>query len=102
MRCPLHGAERGARRARSAGVTSSRSSACARRGSRAVTSWRPLQAPNERAAAALARRWPTFAHRDVNGTMRYSRTTVQSPVWVTAQALTGIVRKPFPLIAAGL
>ena len=32
-----------------------------------------------------------------NGAVRYSRTSTQSPVWVTAQALTGLARKPFPI-----
>jgi hypothetical protein len=31
------------------------------------------------------------------GAVRYSRTSTQSPVWVTAQALTGLARKPFPI-----
>ena len=31
------------------------------------------------------------------GAVRYSRTRTQSPVWVTAQALTGLARKPFPI-----
>ena len=32
-----------------------------------------------------------------SGAIRYSRTSTQSPVWVTAQALTGLARKPFPV-----
>jgi energy-coupling factor transport system substrate-specific component len=32
-----------------------------------------------------------------DGAVRYSRTSRQSPVWVTAQALTGFGLKPFPL-----
>jgi energy-coupling factor transport system substrate-specific component len=32
-----------------------------------------------------------------NGSVRYSRTSSQTPVWVTAQALTALERKPFPL-----
>jgi hypothetical protein len=32
-----------------------------------------------------------------NGLVRYSRTSVQTPVWVTAQALLALARKPFPL-----
>ncbi len=32
-----------------------------------------------------------------SGAIRYSRTSLQSPVWVTAQALTGLARKPFPI-----
>ncbi len=32
-----------------------------------------------------------------SGAVRYSRTATQSPVWVTAQALTGLARKPFPI-----
>ncbi len=31
------------------------------------------------------------------GAIRYSRTSVQTPVWVTAQALTGLARRPFPI-----
>ncbi len=32
-----------------------------------------------------------------NGSVRYSRTSAQSPVWVTAQALTALARAPFPI-----
>jgi uncharacterized membrane protein len=32
-----------------------------------------------------------------NGSVRYSRTSSQSPVWVTAQALTALAGKPFPV-----
>jgi energy-coupling factor transport system substrate-specific component len=32
-----------------------------------------------------------------NGSVRYSRTSAQSPVWVTAQALTALAGKPFPV-----
>ncbi len=32
-----------------------------------------------------------------SGAIRYSRTSTQTPVWVTAQALTGLARKPFPI-----
>lgn len=32
-----------------------------------------------------------------DGSIRYSRTSSQTPVWVTAQALTALARKPFPL-----
>ena len=32
-----------------------------------------------------------------DGSVRYSRTSAQTPVWVTAQALTALARKPFPL-----
>jgi len=32
-----------------------------------------------------------------SGAVRYSRTGAQTPVWVTAQALTGLARKPFPI-----
>jgi energy-coupling factor transport system substrate-specific component len=31
------------------------------------------------------------------GSVRYSRTSAQSPVWVTAQALTALARAPFPI-----
>jgi energy-coupling factor transport system substrate-specific component len=32
-----------------------------------------------------------------NGSVRYSRTGTQSPVWVTAEALTALARAPFPI-----
>ncbi|HVL97374.1 MAG TPA: prenyltransferase/squalene oxidase repeat-containing protein [Solirubrobacteraceae bacterium] len=32
-----------------------------------------------------------------SGAVRYSRTSQQTPVWVTGQALTALARKPFPL-----
>jgi energy-coupling factor transport system substrate-specific component len=32
-----------------------------------------------------------------NGAFRYSRTSSQTPVWVTAQALTALARRPFPV-----
>ncbi|HWJ49681.1 MAG TPA: prenyltransferase/squalene oxidase repeat-containing protein [Solirubrobacteraceae bacterium] len=32
-----------------------------------------------------------------NGSVRYSRTGSQTPVWVTAQALTALAGKPFPI-----
>ncbi len=32
-----------------------------------------------------------------NGSVRYSRTSAQAPVWVTAQALTALAGKPFPI-----
>jgi energy-coupling factor transport system substrate-specific component len=32
-----------------------------------------------------------------NGSIRYSRTSAQTPVWVTAQALTALARKNFPV-----
>jgi energy-coupling factor transport system substrate-specific component len=34
-----------------------------------------------------------------SGAVRYSRTSTQTPVWVTAQALQAFARKPFPLPA---
>jgi energy-coupling factor transport system substrate-specific component len=34
-----------------------------------------------------------------NGSVRYSRTSAQTPVWVTAQALTALARRPFPIRA---
>jgi prenyltransferase beta subunit len=34
-----------------------------------------------------------------SGAIRYSRTSGQTPVWVTAQALTALARKPFPIRA---
>jgi prenyltransferase beta subunit len=33
-----------------------------------------------------------------DGSVRYSRTSRQTPVWVTAQALTAISRRPFPIV----
>ena len=32
-----------------------------------------------------------------DGSVRYSRTSAQTPVWVTAQALTALAGKPFPV-----
>jgi energy-coupling factor transport system substrate-specific component len=32
-----------------------------------------------------------------SGAVRYSRTSAQTPVWVTAQAIAALARKPFPL-----
>jgi energy-coupling factor transport system substrate-specific component len=32
-----------------------------------------------------------------DGSVRYSRTSAQTPVWVTAQALTAVYRAPFPI-----
>jgi hypothetical protein len=32
-----------------------------------------------------------------DGSVRYSRTSAQTPVWVTAQALNGLEAKPYPL-----
>jgi energy-coupling factor transport system substrate-specific component len=37
----------------------------------------------------------TLIGRD--GSVRYSRTSTQTPVWVTAQALTALARRPFPI-----
>jgi hypothetical protein len=34
-----------------------------------------------------------------NGAVRYSRTSTQTPVWVTGEALTALSRKPFPVSA---
>jgi prenyltransferase/squalene oxidase-like repeat protein len=34
-----------------------------------------------------------------DGSVRYSRTQRQTPVWVTAQALVALARKPFPIAA---
>jgi energy-coupling factor transport system substrate-specific component len=36
-----------------------------------------------------------------NGSVRYSRTSAQTPVWVTAQALAALALKPFPIAPAG-
>jgi energy-coupling factor transport system substrate-specific component len=35
-----------------------------------------------------------------NGSVYYSRTSAQTPVWVTAQALTALAAKPFPVAPA--
>jgi energy-coupling factor transport system substrate-specific component len=35
--------------------------------------------------------------QSARGAIRYSRPSVQSPVWVTAQALTGLAKTPFPI-----
>ena len=35
-----------------------------------------------------------------DGSVRYSRTSSQTPVWVTAQALTALARRPLPIRAA--
>jgi ECF-type riboflavin transporter, S component/Squalene-hopene cyclase C-terminal domain/Prenyltransferase and squalene oxidase repeat len=37
--------------------------------------------------------------QQANGAVRYSRTSAQTPVWVTGQALTALARKPFPVKA---
>ena len=53
-----------------------------------------------RARLALPARLPALAgHAD--GAIRYSRTSAQTPVWVTAQALTALAGKPFPLAPPG-
>lgn len=36
-----------------------------------------------------------------NGSVRYSRTGTQTPVWVTAQALTALAGRPFPIGPVG-
>ncbi len=35
--------------------------------------------------------------QSTSGAVRYSRTSTASPVWVTAQALTALARRPFPI-----
>jgi hypothetical protein len=35
--------------------------------------------------------------RRADGSYRYSRAYVTTPVWVTAQVLPALVKKPFPL-----
>lgn len=37
-----------------------------------------------------------------DGSVRYSRTGSQTPVWVTAQALTALAGKPFPIAPVGV
>ena len=37
-----------------------------------------------------------------DGAVRYSRTSRQTPVWVTAQALTALARRPFPIRPRGI
>jgi energy-coupling factor transport system substrate-specific component len=34
-----------------------------------------------------------------DGSVRYSRTSRQTPVWVTGQALTALARRPLPIRA---
>ncbi len=36
-----------------------------------------------------------------DGSVRYSRSGEQTPVWVTAQAMTALARRPFPIAAPG-
>jgi len=36
-----------------------------------------------------------------DGSVRYSPTSAQTPVWVTAQALTALAGQPFPVRPAG-
>jgi energy-coupling factor transport system substrate-specific component len=36
-----------------------------------------------------------------DGSVRYSRTGAQTPVWVTAQALTALARRPLPIVFSG-
>ncbi len=45
---------------------------------------------------ALARRLPALAPGP-NGSVRYSRTSTQTPVWVTAEALAALARRPLPI-----
>jgi hypothetical protein len=33
-----------------------------------------------------------------SGAVRYSRTSTQTPVWVTAQALSALARRPLPVV----
>lgn len=50
--------------------------------------------------ATNGRRSPLAYLRSLTGSgggVRYSRTSVQTPVWVTAQALLALSRRPFPL-----
>jgi energy-coupling factor transport system substrate-specific component len=52
------------------------------------------------AAAGVDTRRPLAYLRSLqgsDGSVRYSRTSRQSPVWVTAQALTAFARKPLPV-----
>jgi energy-coupling factor transport system substrate-specific component len=37
-----------------------------------------------------------------DGSVRYSRTSAQTPVWVTGQALTALAERPFPILAKRL
>jgi prenyltransferase beta subunit len=37
--------------------------------------------------------------QSANGAVRYSRTSAQTPVWATAEALTALSRKPYPIPA---
>jgi energy-coupling factor transport system substrate-specific component len=58
-----------------------------------------------RGAGALTRRGRTAVAyirslQAADGSVRYSRTSRQTPVWVTAQAATALAGKPFPLAPA--
>ena len=49
-------------------------------------------------ASVLGRAYSLVAKlRRVDGSYRYSRAYATTPVWVTAQVLPALVRKPFPL-----
>ena len=54
-------------------------------------------------APAAARRLATCESLVApDGSVRYSRTSAQTPVWVTAQALTALAGKPFPVAPASV
>jgi uncharacterized membrane protein len=68
------------------------------------TAWavQALVAAHRNPAASLrgAARSPLAYLRSLiapDGSVRYSRTVTQTPVWVTAQALTALARKPLPI-----
>ena len=57
---------------------------------------RPRSAATARAPLAYLRSLTA-----ADGAVRYSRTSDQTPVWVTAQALAALARRPFPLPTRG-
>ena len=67
-----------------------------RRG-RCRASSRPA-ARRPRSAATAARRWRYLATlQQADGSFRYSRSSTQTPVWVTAQVVAALRRKTFPV-----
>ena len=65
-------------------------------------SWR-RGATRRRSSGAAGRRSTTCASlQRGDGSFRYSRSSSQTPVWVTAQALVALERKAFPLAAVAM
>ena len=56
---------------------------------------RRLDAQPQRQPLARSATWRACVAPD--GSVRYSRTGAQTPVWVTAQALTALAARPFPI-----